>query len=77
VSASETLLVMAWTFPCRIISASDSPSSAVDIAPAIVRNILPPPARSAFHASAASTRVAELKCRKWCFRNALILMAGA
>jgi hypothetical protein len=36
---------MASTFPCRIISASDSPSSAVDIAPAKVTSIFPPLAR--------------------------------
>ena len=33
---------IAWTLPRRIISASDTPSSAVLMAPASVTNIAPP-----------------------------------
>ena len=54
---------MPWTLPCRIISASDTPSSAVLIAPASVTNITPPRSRWRVHASAASLTVAALKCR--------------
>jgi hypothetical protein len=41
---------IAWTLSCRIISASDRPSSAVLIAPARVTSILPPASRWAIHA---------------------------
>jgi len=66
--------VIACTLPCRIISASERPISAVDMAPAMVRNILPPPFRRPSQASAASTTVAALKWRKWCFTKEVIVI---
>src|SRR5687768_7475080 len=60
---------MKCTLSRRIISASESPTSAVLMAPASVTSIWPPPSRWRVHPSAASTSAAALKCRKWCFTN--------
>src|SRR5947208_258155 len=65
--------VMACTLSRRIISASETPSSAVLIAPASVIIIFPPRSRCATYASAASFKAAALKCRKWRSMNWLML----
>jgi hypothetical protein len=44
--------LMAWTFPCRIISASETPSSAVLMAPASETSIAPPPSTRRTYPSA-------------------------
>src|ERR1044071_768946 len=64
---------MACTLFCRIISARETPSSAVLIAPARVIIIFPPRSRCAMYASAASFNTAALKCRKWRSMNWLML----
>jgi hypothetical protein len=55
--------VMACTLSCRIISASESPSSAVLIAPASVTIILPPLVEVRDVAVGRVDQGAALKCR--------------
>lgn len=56
---------MPWALPRRIISARETPGSAVLMAPAMVRNLFPPESRSSRQPAATSTTVAALKCRNW------------